>query len=39
MGRDTTVISAPGSMLVPGMIDTHVHFATGGAGLASVDLS
>ena len=38
IGPDTTVISVPGSMLVPGMIDTHVHFATGGAGLASVQL-
>ena len=38
IGPDTTVISVPGSMLVPGMIDSHVHFATGGAGLASVQL-
>ncbi len=36
---DTTeVISVSGSMLVPGFIDTHVHFITGGTGLASVQL-
>ena len=35
---DTTVISVPGSMLVPGFIDTHVHFIDGGSSLASVQL-
>jgi len=34
----TEVISVPGSMLVPGFIDTHVHFISGGSGLASVQL-
>jgi hypothetical protein len=38
IGPDTEVISVPGSMLVPGMIDTHVHFVTGGSGLAAVQL-
>ena len=38
VGADTEVISIPGSMLVPGFIDTHVHFISGGAGLASVQL-
>ena len=38
IGTDTEVISVAGSMLVPGMIDTHVHFVTGGSGLASVQL-
>ena len=38
VGQDTTLISVSGGMLVPGMIDSHVHFATGGAGLASVQL-
>jgi len=38
IGEDTEVISAPGSMLVPGFIDSHVHFISGGAGLASVQL-
>lgn len=37
-GDDTEVISVPGSMLVPGFIDTHVHFISSGAGLASVQL-
>ena len=36
--QDTEVVSAPGSMLVPGFIDSHVHFISGGAGLASVQL-
>ena len=36
---DTTeVIAVPGSMLVPGMMDTHVHFVDGGSALASVQL-
>ncbi len=38
IGEDTEVISIPGSMLVPGFIDAHVHFITGGSGLASVQL-
>jgi len=38
IGDDTEVISVAGSMLVPGMIDTHVHFITGGSGLAAVQL-
>lgn len=38
IGDDTEVISVPGSMLVPGFIDTHVHFIAGGSGLASVQL-
>ncbi len=38
IGEDTEVISVAGSMLLPGFIDTHVHFATGGDGLASVQL-
>jgi hypothetical protein len=38
IGEDTEVISVAGSMLVPGMIDTHVHFITGGSGLAAVQL-
>jgi predicted amidohydrolase YtcJ len=37
-GEETEVISVPGSMLVPGFIDTHVHFISSGAGLASVQL-
>jgi len=38
IGTDTDVISIPGSMLVPGFIDTHVHFISSGSGLASVQL-
>jgi predicted amidohydrolase YtcJ len=38
IGENTEVISVAGSMLVPGMIDTHVHFITGGSGLAAVQL-
>ena len=38
IGPDTEVISVTGSMLVPGFIDSHVHFISGGAGLASVQL-
>ncbi|MGB5739707.1 MAG: amidohydrolase [Woeseia sp.] len=38
IGKGTTVIEANGGMLVPGFIDTHVHFADGGSSLASVQL-
>ncbi len=38
IGEATERISVPGSMLVPGLIDSHVHFADGGAALASVQL-
>jgi predicted amidohydrolase YtcJ len=37
-GRDTKVIDARGMMLVPGFIDSHIHFIDGGFGLASVQL-
>lgn len=38
VGDGTEVLSAQGGMLVPGFIDTHVHFIDGGTGLASVQL-
>jgi predicted amidohydrolase YtcJ len=38
IGDDTEVIAAEGGMLVPGFIDTHVHFLSGGSSLASVQL-
>jgi predicted amidohydrolase YtcJ len=38
IGESTEVIDAAGGMLVPGLIDTHIHFLEGGAGLASVQL-
>lgn len=34
----TEIMEGNGGMLVPGFIDTHVHFVTGGSGLASVQL-
>ena len=38
IGIGTEVVSAPGNMLVPGFIDSHVHFLSGGDSLASVQL-
>jgi predicted amidohydrolase YtcJ len=38
VGPETRLIQANGGMLVPGFVDTHVHFTSGGAGLASVQL-
>jgi len=38
IGPETDVVAVPGSMLVPGFIDTHVHFIASGSGLASVQL-
>ena len=37
-GPSTRVIDAKGMMIVPGFIDSHVHFITGGFGLSSVQL-
>jgi predicted amidohydrolase YtcJ len=37
-GDDTEVIAADGGMLLPGFIDTHVHFLAGGSAIASVQL-
>jgi hypothetical protein len=34
----TDVIDAGGAMVVPGFIDSHIHFLEGGVGLASVQL-
>jgi len=38
VGADTEVIESDGGMLVPGFIDSHVHFLAGGAAIASVQL-
>lgn len=38
VGGETRILMAPGGLLAPGFIDTHVHFVYGGAGLASVQL-
>jgi predicted amidohydrolase YtcJ len=38
IGPRTRIVDAGGKLLVPGFIDSHVHFISGGAGLASVQL-
>lgn len=37
-GANTLIIDARGQFITPGFIDAHVHFITGGMGLASVQL-
>jgi predicted amidohydrolase YtcJ len=38
MPRAATIIDAHGMMIVPGFIDSHIHFLQGGFGLSSVQL-
>jgi len=37
-GRETEIIDVGGQFIVPGFIDNHTHFLSGGFQLASVDL-
>ncbi len=37
-GRETQVVELDGRLLLPGFIDAHVHFLTGGFQLGQVDL-
>ncbi len=37
-GKDTRRVEAPGPLVVPGFIDSHVHFLDGGFRLSSVQL-
>jgi predicted amidohydrolase YtcJ len=37
-GRAARIVDVRGMMLVPGFIDSHIHFIDGGFGLASVQL-
>ncbi|HVG44889.1 MAG TPA: amidohydrolase, partial [Longimicrobium sp.] len=38
IGPSTRIFDGAGKMVVPGFIDSHVHFLSGGASLASVQL-
>jgi hypothetical protein len=38
VGPDTELLASPSGMVVPGFIDSHVHFLTGGFALSSVQL-
>ncbi|PHN01114.1 amidohydrolase [Flavilitoribacter nigricans DSM 23189 = NBRC 102662] len=37
-GEQTASLDAAGKLIVPGFIDSHVHFMNGGLGLASIQL-
>ena len=38
VGHTTRVVDAQGAFVVPGFIDSHIHFLAGGLGLSSVQL-
>src|SRR4051794_10150929 len=38
IGPRTRIVDGTGKMVVPGFLDSHVHFLSGGASLASVQL-
>lgn len=38
IGPDTRVIDAQGRLILPGFIDNHTHFTSGGFQLQSIDL-
>ncbi len=38
IGPDTRVIDAGGKLILPGFIDNHTHFTSGGFQLQSIDL-
>lgn len=38
IGKQTQVINARGNTVLPGFIDSHVHFNTGGLGLSGIQL-
>lgn len=38
-GKDTAVIDAGGRLVLPGIVDSHVHFVSGSSNLAHIDLA
>ncbi|MCH8271454.1 MAG: amidohydrolase, partial [Planctomycetes bacterium] len=38
IGPDTTILDAAGRVVIPGLIDTHVHLLSGGASLSAIQL-
>ncbi|MCH7792923.1 MAG: amidohydrolase [Planctomycetes bacterium] len=38
IGPDTTILDAAGRVVIPGLIDSHVHLLSGGASLSAIQL-